>query len=298
MILRKIVNYKNKKGKKQDILLEEGKSVKIGKGNAELFVVDGQCKMCCYSGVKLYGRPTSGEKILRHEVLIELDTGEVFIFRDEEGEAKRKREANVKVKTVKETEEDYDTEKLRSEIEISFNKFIKENKNCRNIRTFAFKLCKYTREYCEFERSIFYILIGIKKDGKRKIRFKPIFGMAPEDSYNPPISILKEVFNTGAPVLKIIKEIDEEKLSLSIVENKIDTAMCFPIYNKFDNPIAAFYGDSSGKSVPEESFLKISYICGYISPYLTSFSLKNLSNNPPILKVMNLENDGKIGFKD
>jgi len=219
-----------------------------------------------YNSVMVCGKPHTGERRLGHDALIIIvGTDECYIFKDEEEHTRRRKTKVIARKDMKSAEEEADQVRLTAKLKEFFKEFIAEVLEAENLKQFAKKFCKIARNHCHFDRAALF-----KVDG---VLWHPIYGEAPERKFLPSRRIVRQVYNSGAPMYVVTREKKDKELSMSIIQREIKTVLCFPLFNRFGTPIAVFYGDSSRKEIPAESFLTISYFCQHIVPYISTFLL-------------------------
>lgn len=247
----------------------------------------GHACVICYGDVYVCGRVCSGTQDLHHNDLIAINnnTG-IFVFKDEAERAKRRQTRQIKLQKISEAkrEEGDSVATIRREVVKEFNLFITSCENIITLKDFALQFCNYAKTICKFDRTIMYFP---KLKPPKKIVFVPLAALAPEKTYKPSRTTLDAMYESGEPVYIITRERKEEELSFSIVQQEIKSVLAFPIFNKSHRVISLFYADASEEEVPRRAFIRISYFCEHLAPYLVTF----LTGKVPELKEIKLDEE-------
>jgi len=230
----------------------------LGKGHGSILPgTPGGWMLHCNHGIRFCGAKFgSGKTRIHDESLIELDTGECYLFFDEDEELTRRKTAELKL-SVPEKVRDQLSKQEQVKLRIEMQKVISEAP--KDMEGFAKFFNAYILATYHFDRGIFYVISERtvnrvyrrgEKSIKRKVCKTSLQSLSSRTvnadivKYVPPKSIARDVLNGGGDA--IIRYPDEEEdVSLSIVERKIQTVICYPCYARGGlKPVSIYYVDS------------------------------------------------------
>jgi len=261
---------------KEQFDLEDGWEHHEGEKFTKIFPSEeGNCRIITTRKIRINGRFLEGQKLLHHNDFIQLAPGHLYIFKNNKEQVEYEKSKKLRLKTSTQLRKTEDIEELKKEAKQKFCDFINFH-SPKNFQSFILYFVSFLKKVFNLERIILYKPSGTK--------WLPLLARTDkEKEYIPPMKILREVYLNSRAAFFRIEELGEEDLSKSLIENKIQTGFCIPLYQE-NSPFLVVYSDNSEKELKTKDFLIVQYIITYAEKHLAKF----LEIAPP-LKEINLE---------
>ena len=250
-------------GESSNVFLAEEIILKEGENGVKILSCEEGYKLIAHDFVKYCGNKISGEKCLKHEDVIDLLNGIIYIFRDEDQDKIEKERNTLRIDTA-ELEISAENLKIKLDAERLFSLIdthlqLKEY----SLKNFAKLLVINIQSWFKLDRCILF-------EPNDSGGWRSVFGVAPEKKYKPPYKITTQVKRKKVCFRFRKTEAEDDDISLSIIQNKVEFGFCYPFFSGKGHLLAVLYVDST-KNYSNNLYLKLKHFCVSLTPLIQNY---------------------------